>query len=107
MSKEATITCHAQSMLGPNYEIDVQLVLDNETRGMECEGGELIESMDEDQMFFDDEVVGKVEGRIDCPMEPKPSSISSNTREVNVAWQGYLLQRGILQPRAMWELPNL
>ena len=100
MSEEATTACHAENDSGTNYGNDVQLVLDEETRGMECEGGELIESMDEDQMFLDDGVAGKVDCSIDCTMESKPP-------EVNVAWQGYLLQSGILQVGALQELPNL
>lgn len=86
------------------------LVPTDETGGMECDA-ERIEPMDEDQSFVDDGSVlevdaDKFDGTMDCVMEPIPT-FRSKAEEVTVTWQGYLLQRGILQLGALQELPNL
>ena len=98
-------------LMGEEAKIDEKLsVPTEETGGMECDGGR-IEPMDEDQALVNDggiveDDADKFDGNMDCTMETKPS-FDSKAEEVTVTWQGYLLQRGILQLGALQELPNL
>ncbi|KAG0629372.1 hypothetical protein M758_1G098300 [Ceratodon purpureus] len=66
----------------------------------------VIDEMDEDQALVDgaddDDGADKFDGSMDYTMEPKRS-----LEVTTVTWQGYLLQRGVLQLGGLQELPNL
>ncbi|XP_024375786.1 uncharacterized protein [Physcomitrium patens] len=105
---EAKIAGHDNSV-GSDVGNEEHLLLTDGARGMECDD-ETIEPMNEEQSFLDDRTVeddaDKLKGNIDCETDLS-LSFGFKMEEVPVAWQGCLLQRGVLQLGALQELPNL